>query len=134
VDGSYVSDLLPGFVITGIGLGLAFVAFSIGALEGVSERDAGLASGLSNTTQQIGGALGVAIMSTLAITRTEDLVAGGTPQAEALTEGFQIALYSGVGLAVAGALAVLALVRSPRSAEAPVEAAVAETASEGSTS
>ena len=134
VDGSYVSDLLPGFVITGLGLGLAFVAFSIGALEGVSERDAGLASGLSNTSQQIGGALGVAIMSTLAITRTEDLAAGGTPQAEALTEGFQIALYAGVGLAVAGALAVMALVRSSRRAEAPVETAVAETASEGSTS
>jgi EmrB/QacA subfamily drug resistance transporter len=134
VDGSYVSDLLPGFVITGLGLGLAFVAFSIGALEGVSERDAGLASGLSNTTQQIGGALGVAIMSTLAITRTEDLAAGGTPQPEALTEGFQIALYSGVGLAVAGALAVMALVRSSRSAEAPVETVVAEPASEGSTS
>ena len=134
VDGSYVSDLLPGLVISGVGLGLAFVAFSIGALEGVSERDAGLASGLSNTSQQIGGALGVAIMSTLAITRTEDLTAGGTPQAEALTEGFQIALYAGVGLAVAGALAVMALVRSSRSAEAPAETVVAETASEGSTS
>ena len=76
--------------------------------------------------------------STLAITRTEDLAAGGTPQAEALTEGFQIALYAGVGLAVAGALAVMALVRSSRRAEAPVEApvetVVAETASEGSTS
>ena len=100
----------------------------------MSERDAGLASGLSNTTQQIGGALGVAIMSTLAITRTEDLAAGGTPQAEALTEGFQIALYAGVGLAVAGALAVMALVRSSRDAEAPVEQVVAGTASEGSTS
>jgi EmrB/QacA subfamily drug resistance transporter len=125
-DGSYVSDLLPGLVITGLGLGLAFVAFSIGALEGVSE--------LSNTSQQIGGALGVAIMSTLAITRTEDLAAGGTPQAEALTEGFQIALYAGVGLAVAGALAVMALVRSSRSAGAPVETVAAEPASEGSTS
>ena len=61
-DGEYVSDLLPGMLVSGLGLGLAFVSFSIGALEGVADRDAGLASGLSNTTQQIGGALGVAIM------------------------------------------------------------------------
>ena len=126
-DGTYVSDLLPGLLVSGLGLGLAFVAFSIGALEGVAERDAGLASGLSNTTQQIGGALGVAIMSTLAITRTEDLVTSGTARPQALTEGFQIALYSGVALAVVGALAVLALVRSPRPAEAPVGEVASET-------
>jgi EmrB/QacA subfamily drug resistance transporter len=118
--GEYVSDLLPGFLISGFGLGLAFVAFSIGALEGVSSRDAGLASGLSNTTQQIGGALGTAIMSTLAITRTDDLLASGTSQPVALTEGFQLALYASVGLAVAGAVAVLALVRSGRPQEAEV--------------
>jgi EmrB/QacA subfamily drug resistance transporter len=128
VGGEYVADLLPGFLISGFGLGLAFVAFSIGALEGVSERDAGLASGLSNTTQQIGGALGTAIMSTLAITRTEDLLASGTAQGQALTEGFQLALYASVGLAVVGALAVLALVRPQRSQE--VEAGV-EVAPEG---
>jgi len=130
-DGEYLSDLLPGMLVTGFGLGLAFVAFSIGALEGVPDRDAGLASGLSNTSQQIGGALGVAIMSTLAITRTEDLVADGTAQPQALTEGFQLALYSGVGLAVLGALAVLALVRPPRRAEEAVGAAAAEAAQEG---
>ena len=130
VGGEYVADLLPGFLISGFGLGLAFVAFSIGALEGVSERDAGLASGLSNTTQQIGGALGTAIMSTLAITRTEDLLAGGTAQPEALTEGFQLALYASVGLAVVGALAVLALVRPRQRQEA--EAGI-EVAPEGTT-
>ncbi len=131
VDGAYVTDLMPGMVITGLGLGMAFVAFSIGALEGVAERDAGLASGLSNTTQQIGGALGVAIMSTLAISRTEDLLAGGTAQPQALTEGFQVALYAGVGLAVAGALAVLVLVRG-RPAEAPVGAVAEPATSESS--
>jgi EmrB/QacA subfamily drug resistance transporter len=125
VGGEYVADLLPGFLISGFGLGLAFVAFSIGALEGVSARDAGLASGLSNTTQQIGGALGVAIMSTLAITRTEDLLAGGTAQPQALTEGLQLALYASVGLAVAGALAVLALVRPGRAQEAEAGTALA---------
>lgn len=130
VGGEYVSDLMPGFLLSGFGLGLAFVAFSIGALEGVSGRDAGLASGLSNTTQQIGGALGTAIMSTLAITRTGDLLATGTSQPEALTEGFQLALYASVALAVAGALAVLALVRPgrPQEAEASPEAAPEATA------
>ena len=130
VGGEYVADLLPGFMISGFGLGLAFVAFSIGALEGVSARDAGLASGLSNTTQQIGGALGVAIMSTLAITRTQDLVSGGTDRAVALTVGFQLALYASVGLAVVGALAVLALVRPRQTQEA--EAGI-EVAPEGTT-
>jgi predicted MFS family arabinose efflux permease len=131
VDGTYVSDLMPGLLITGVGLGLAFVAFSIGALEGVAERDAGLASGLSNTSQQIGGALGVAIMSTLAISRTEDLLADGTAQPQALTEGFRVALYSGVALAVLGALAVLVLVRR-RGGEASVGVVAEAATSEGS--
>ena len=94
----------------------------------MSSRDAGLASGLSNTTQQIGGALGTAIMSTLAITRTRGpRWRAARPSRQALTEGFQLALYASVGLAVAGAVAVLALVRSGRPQEAE---AVAETAPE----
>lgn len=128
VHGRYVADLLPGLLLSGAGLGLAFVAFSIGALEGVPSRDAGLASGLSNTTQQIGGALGTAIMSTLAITRTEDLVTGGTDRAQALTEGFQLALYAAVALAALGAVAVLALIRRARPQEADV---VPQVAAEG---
>jgi MFS family permease len=120
--GDYATDLLPGLLITGLGLGGAFVALSIGALDGVSERDAGLASGLVNTTQQVGGALGVAVLSTLAITRSDDLLAQGTAAPVALTEGFQIALTAGAGFAVAGALAVLALVRRSRRPEpVPVE-------------
>jgi EmrB/QacA subfamily drug resistance transporter len=110
-DGDYAVNLLPGLLVTGLGLGTGFVALSIGALEGVADRDAGLASGLVNTTQQVGGALGVAVLSTLAISRSDDLIAGGTAAPVALTEGFQIALYAAAGFAVAGALAVLALVR-----------------------
>ena len=121
--GEYVTDLMPGLLVTGLGLGSSFVSLSIGALEGVSERDAGLASGLVNTTQQVGGALGVAVLSTLAITRSEDLLAGGTAPAVALTEGFQIALTAGAGFAIAGALAVLALVRRPRRTEPVAEEA-----------
>jgi len=130
-DGHYAQDLLPGLLIFGLGLGTAFVAMSIGALEGVGERDAGLASGLSNTTQQVGGALGVAVLSTLAISRTEDLTASGSALPVALTEGFQVALYAAAGFAVAGALAVLALVRRGRQPEPVAETVGAEPAVEG---
>src|SRR4249919_985319 len=74
VDGSYVSDLLPGFLLVGVGLGFSFVPVSIAALAGATDKEAGLQSGLINTSQQIGGALGLAILSTVATTRTENLV------------------------------------------------------------
>lgn len=112
-DGAYARHLLPGLLVFGLGLGTAFVAMSIGALEGVSDRDSGLASGLINTTQQVGGALGVAVLSTLAVARSEGLSADGTPLPSALTEGFQIALMAGAGFALAGALAALLLIRRP---------------------
>jgi EmrB/QacA subfamily drug resistance transporter len=117
----YAADLLPGLVATGLGIGSAFVAISIGTLEGVEERDAGLASGIANTTQQIGGALGVAVLSTVAIERTDSVLASdpATSQAVAVTEGFQLALLVGAGFAVAAAVAAVALVRGrPRPAEA----------------
>jgi EmrB/QacA subfamily drug resistance transporter len=119
-----------GLLVTGLGLGSAFVALSIGALEGVSERDAGLASGLVNTTQQVGGALGVAVLSTIAISRSDDLLAGGTAAPIALTEGFQIALIAAAAFAVAGALAVLVLVRGRGRPEPVAEAVAAEPAME----
>jgi EmrB/QacA subfamily drug resistance transporter len=113
-DGHYWADLFPGLIVFGLGLGTAFVAMSIGALEGVGERDAGLASGLSNTTQQVGGALGVAVLSTLAISRTEDVAGRAASPADALTEGFQVALYAGAGFAILGALAAALLIRGAR--------------------
>jgi Major Facilitator Superfamily. len=69
VNGSYFSDLFPGFILVGIGLGFSFVPISIAALAGIEPQEAGLASGLINTSQQIGGALGVAILTTVAISR-----------------------------------------------------------------
>jgi EmrB/QacA subfamily drug resistance transporter len=107
VDGSYLADLLPGFLLIGVGLGFSFVPVSIAALAGVTGRDAGLASGLINTSQQIGGALGLAILTTIATTRTEDLLAAGKPAPEALTEGFSIAFWAGVGFAAISLLATL---------------------------
>jgi len=111
VGGSYVGDLLPGFLLIGIALGFSFVPISIAAVAGVQDSEAGLASGLINTSQQIGGALGIAVLSTIATTRTEDAVGGGTPLPAALTDGFQAAFLVGVGIAVAGVIAALALVR-----------------------
>jgi EmrB/QacA subfamily drug resistance transporter len=111
VGGSYVSDLLPGFLLIGVGLGFAFVPVSIAALAGVDSHNAGLASGLINTSQQIGGAIGLAVLATVSTTRTENLLAKGTDQATALTSGFQIAFWVGVGLAAASLIATLVALR-----------------------
>jgi EmrB/QacA subfamily drug resistance transporter len=112
-DAEYVPDLLPALIVSGIGIGLAFVTMSIGALQGVEERDSGLASGLVNTTQQIGGALGVAVLSTIAVTRTEGFLAAHPrlPSAAALTEGFGAALLAGAAFAAVGALLAALLIR-----------------------
>ncbi len=129
VNGTYLQDLVPGFLLVGVGLGFAFVPVSIAALQGVREHEAGVASGLINTSQQIGGALGIAILSTIATTHTDSLIrdAGGDQAAipGALTEGFQYAFAVGAGMAVIGLIATLFLL--DRRDMAPVhEAASAE--------
>src|SRR5205814_5879315 len=92
VHGNYFTDLFPAFIISGLGLALAFVPMSIGALTGVRQSDAGIASGLINTNQQIGGAIGVAVATTVATTFTTQYVhshAGVSPlSGAALTHGF----------------------------------------------
>ena len=118
VGGSYFGDIFFGLLVFGPGVGLAFVTASIAALAGVSEREAGLASGLSNTAFQIGAALGVAVVSTVAVSRTEEFLAGssgGNPLA-ALTEGFQSAFLSLAILAGIGAALALLLLGRPRPA------------------
>jgi EmrB/QacA subfamily drug resistance transporter len=111
VGGSYLSDLLPGFLLIALGLGFSFVPISIAALAGVQPAEAGLASGLINTSQQIGGALGIAALSTIATSRTDDALASGSSQAVALVDGFQGAFVAGVILAGLGILAALTLIR-----------------------
>ncbi len=111
VGGSYVSDLLPGFLLIGVGMGFSFVPISIAALAGITSTEAGLASGLINTSQQIGGALGIAILATVSTTRTDNLLANGTERAAALTGGFSIAFWVAAAFAVVSLIATIALLR-----------------------
>jgi EmrB/QacA subfamily drug resistance transporter len=109
--GSYLGDLLPGFLLIAIGLGFSFVPISIAALAGVQPAEAGLASGLINTSQQVGGALGVAVLSTIATSTTSNAVESGTGIPFALTDGFQAAFIGAAAIAVMGVLAAMVLIR-----------------------
>jgi EmrB/QacA subfamily drug resistance transporter len=124
-DGSYAADVLVPGVITTTGIGLAFVPTTIAAMAGVERSDAGLASGLVNTSRQVGGSLGLAILATLATQHTQD-VAHGAVTASAVTAGFHRAFLVGALFAFAGALLAAALlirVRHPHQPAAPVPAA-----------
>ena len=116
-DSSYVTDLLPGIMLVSIGMGLVFVPITLIATSGVPVDDAGLASGLFNTSQQIGGALGLALLSTLATNRTTDelsTVAGppsAADQSEALVSGFHVTWAASAILLVAGGALLLLLLR-----------------------
>jgi EmrB/QacA subfamily drug resistance transporter len=119
VEGTYLGDLLPGFLVIAIGMAFAFISISIAALAGVPAKDAGLASGLINTSQQIGGALGIAVLSAVAIAQTNDAAKAGEAVPEALTSGFQAAFWVGAGISAAGVLASLILVRRDELEAAP---------------
>jgi predicted MFS family arabinose efflux permease len=121
--GSYVSDVLAPSLLVAAGIGIAFVPVTIAAMAGVAPGDAGLASGLVNSSRQMGGALGLAILATIATARTADLGGHG---AVALTAGYQRAFEIGAGFAVVGAfvaLLVLRIERAPATEPAVAEAA-----------
>src|SRR6266516_1582987 len=124
VHGSYFTDLFPAFIISGLGLALAFVPMSIGALTGVSSADAGVASGLINTNQQIGGAIGVALVTTIATTFTTHFVhahvGASAFSGAALTHGFEIAFYVLAGISALGAV-LAALMLESHTSQAEVE-------------
>jgi EmrB/QacA subfamily drug resistance transporter len=125
--GSYLGDVLAPGVITTTGIGLAFVPATIAAVAGVDRSDAGLASGLVNTSRQVGGSLGLAILATLATQRSQELAHGGAVGAAALTGGFHRAFLVGAFFALTGAVTAVALlirVRHPRQAAAPAPADV----------
>jgi EmrB/QacA subfamily drug resistance transporter len=111
VGGSYVADLLPGFLVIGLGMPFCYVGVAIAAVAGVSAEQAGLASGLYNTTQQIGGALGIAILSAVATSVTSDAIAGGDNLAVAAVDGFRAAFWVGVGVTAVGVVACIAFLR-----------------------
>jgi MFS family permease len=122
-NGSYVSDLLGPMLLAAVGLGFAFVPVTIAAVTGIRPDQAGLASGLVNTSQQVGGALGLAILVAIANSTTASQISDGvSDRAVALTEGFQDAFLVGAGFAAAGAI-LAALLISSRDAREHAEAA-----------
>jgi EmrB/QacA subfamily drug resistance transporter len=129
VDGHYFWDLLPAFLLSGLGLALAFVPMSIGALTGVRGDEAGVASGLINTSQQVGGAIGVAVATTIATTFTNHYVdthvGVTTLSGPALTHGFQVTFYVLAIIAVLGAVAAVVLTE-PQAARSEAEAVEGE--------
>ncbi len=131
VGGSFAGDVLVPSMLAAVGLGFSFVTTTIAAVSGVEEKEAGLASGLINTSQQIGGALGLAILATIANSRTDDVMAsGGSSLPNALTEGFQAAFLGGAVIAAIGFFATLILIKGSDS-RAHVEIGDASAASAG---
>jgi EmrB/QacA subfamily drug resistance transporter len=121
VGGGFLTDVLGPSMLVAVGLGFGFVTSTIAAVSGVEDHEQGLASGLINTTQQVGGALGLAVLSTIAISRTDDVMtSGGATLPEALTEGFQGAFLGGAVIAALGFVATLVMIRT-RDSRAHVE-------------
>jgi len=127
VDGRYVVNVLPPMLILGLGIGVCFPALMNLAMSGATQQDAGLASGLVNTTAQVGGALGLAVLATLSTTRTEDLLASGESNASALTSGFHLAFLIGAALVVAAVVVGLTVLQSEEEAQAQVASEQAPT-------
>jgi MFS family permease len=130
VDGQYVVHVLPVMVLLGVGAGLAFPALMTLAMSGATPSDAGLASGLVNTTAQVGGALGLAVLATLATTRTGELGAAGEPLKAALNGGYHLAFMIGALLTAAAIVVGIVVLQSERAAakDAEPELAGAQTA------
>src|SRR4051794_9466519 len=118
-DGSFLADILGPSILAGIGGAMAFIAGTIAATTGASDEDAGLASGLLNTSQQVGGAVGTAAIAAIATAQATDVLATGRPLTDALTEGYQTGYLVVAGVALAAALVVTVLVPGRRTAVAP---------------
>jgi EmrB/QacA subfamily drug resistance transporter len=127
VDGEYLSDILPSMLLLGVGAGLSFPSLMTLSMSAATADDSGLASGLANTTLQVGGALGLAVLTTLSTTRGNSLLAGGESPASALTGGYHLALAVGVGLLLAAVAITLTLLRPRAGLAAPEQADAEET-------
>jgi EmrB/QacA subfamily drug resistance transporter len=122
VDGSFVVDVLPGTVLLGIGAGMGFNPLLLAAMSDVKPSESGLASGVVNTAFMMGGALGLAVLASLAASRTDHLLSSGDGRLEALTGGYHVAFLVGGLFAIAGATLGGALIRAERPAEMHAEA------------
>jgi EmrB/QacA subfamily drug resistance transporter len=127
VGGDYLTDLLPPFLLIGVGVGTSFPAIMTLAMSGATPEDAGLASGLVNTSMQVGGAIGLAVLATLSTQRSESLLDGGASQASALASGYHLAYLVGAGLAAIAAAIAIFVLRAPQPPQ-PQEALAAEPA------
>jgi EmrB/QacA subfamily drug resistance transporter len=114
VDGDYLTDLLPCFLLIGVGVGTSFPAIMTLAMSGATPSEAGLASGFVNTSMQVGGAVGLAVLATLSTERTETLIEGGTAQAQALASGYHVAYFLGAALAAIAVAIAIFVLRAPR--------------------
>ncbi len=119
VDGVYVEHVLPPMLLLGVGAGVSFTALMTLAMSGATQEDAGLASGLVNTTAQVGAALGLAVLATLSATRTENLLGEGASQASALVSGYHVAFWVGAALVAVGVAVAAFVIEAP--AEVPAE-------------
>jgi EmrB/QacA subfamily drug resistance transporter len=131
VAGSYLANVLPVMVLLGCGIGISFPALMTLAMSGATTEDAGLASGLVNTTVQVGGALGLAVLATLASTGSDHLIAHGSNQAAALTSGYHLAFLIGAALVVAAIVVAMTVLVEAKPASSPEARGEGEFAGEG---
>jgi EmrB/QacA subfamily drug resistance transporter len=125
VEGDYVIDVLPSTILIGTGVGTSFPALMTLAMSGATQSDAGLASGLVNTTVQVGAAVGLAVLATLSGTRTENLIESGVSTVAALTEGYQLAFWIGAGLVVVAIAVAVTVLEPERQAKEELQAELA---------
>jgi EmrB/QacA subfamily drug resistance transporter len=128
VDGHYATDVLPSMLLLGLGGGVVFPSLFTLALANAGPSDSGLASGLVNTSQQVGGALGLAVLASLATTRSDNLLADGESTASALTSGYRLAFAIGAGLVLIAFALAVTLLRAERAGEVSEDAAETEPA------
>jgi fucose permease len=119
VAGSYVFDVLPGMVLLGLGMGISFNPVLLAAMGEVEQEDAGLASGVANTSFMMGGALGLAVLASLADARTRELTAAGVDRLAALTGGYQTAFAVGAVFAVTAAVLGAVMLRRSHTTQSP---------------
>jgi MFS family permease len=119
VDGSYAADLLPPMLLTGLGIGTCFPSLMTLSMSGATPEDAGLASGIVNTSVQVGGAVGLAVLATLATQRTNHALENGASNPAALTSGYHLAYLVGAGLVIAALAIAATVVRAPAPMPSP---------------